>query len=227
MVRTVGFHPTDLGSIPSGGVLFSNIKNHMEEKNTSYSFFSNIFSSISNFLLNTIEAIIIALALSIVLYLFIATPHEVVGESMYPNFQNGEYLIGNKLTYRFNKPERGDIIIYEYNEQVDYIKRIIGLPGENISLQNGQIYINDKKLDESSYLDNSIKTRGGDKLPEGEEINIPLGHYFTLGDNRPESYDSRSFGTIKEEQIKGKAYLVYFPFSNFRIMEHPEVEFKE
>lgn len=199
----------------------------MDKTNTSYSFFSNFFSSISNFVLNTIEAIVIALALSIILYLFVATPHEVVGESMAPNFESGEYLIGNKLTYQFNEPKRGDIIIYEYDERVDYIKRIVGMPGETISLEDGTIYVDDKKLDESTYLNNSITTRGGDKLHEGGEINVPEGHYFTLGDNRSDSYDSRSFGTIKKEQVKGKAYMVYFPFSNFRIMEHPNITFKE
>ncbi len=198
-----------------------------KQNNNSYAFLSNFLSSVSNFIFNTVEAIIIALALSIVLYLFVATPHEVMGKSMYPNFQHEEYLIGNKITYNFADPKRGDVVIYEYTESVDYIKRVVGLPGETISLKDGKIYINDRKLDETSYLDGSIYTSGGDFLYEGGSVNIPTGHYFTMGDNRASSYDSREFGTIEREKIKGKAFLVYFPFENFRLVQHPEIGFQD
>ncbi len=197
----------------------------VEEKvNNNYEKASNLLNSMSNFVLNTIEAIIIALALSILLYIFIATPHEVVGSSMHPTFKNGEYLIGNKITFRFREPVRGDVIIYEYDESVDYIKRIVGLPGETIALIEGKIYIDGKKLDETTYLDNSIYTPSGEWLFEEQEIKIPEGEYFTMGDNRTGSYDSRNFGTIKREKIKGIASVVYFPFSNFRINTTPDMK---
>jgi signal peptidase I len=199
---------------------------YQEEKpQNSYEVFSRFFGSVSTFIFNTIEAIVIALALSIILYLFVATPHEVVGRSMYPNFQNGEYLIGNKVTYRFSNPQRGDVIIYEYDETVDYIKRVIGLPGEEISLKNGRVFINDKALDETPYLNDSIYTEGGDFLQEQGSFRIPDEHYFTMGDNRSGSYDSREFGTIAREKVKGKVFIVYFPFSNFRLITHPEIDF--
>ncbi len=194
-----------------------------KERKGPYEFFSQIFASITQFVFNTIEAVVIALALSIIFYLFIATPHEVVGRSMLPNFQNGEYLIGNKIGYKFTEPRRGDVVIFEYNEHTDYIKRIVGLPGEEISLQNGKVHINNQLLDESAYLDDSVLTLGGDALQEGTSIHIPEQQYFVVGDNRPNSSDSRDFGTISKEKIKGKAWLVYFPFSDFRLVTHPDI----
>ncbi len=190
------------------------------EKKTPYEVFSEVLSSISQFVFNTIEAVVIALALSIVFYLFIATPHEVFGRSMFPNFEDGEYLIGNKIGYKFAEPKRGDVVIFEYNEYTDYIKRIIALPGEEVSLRNGKIYINSEKLDESYYLGESLLTNGGNHLQEGSSVYIPDGYYFVCGDNRPNSSDSRDFGPIEQEKIKGKAWLVYFPFSDFRIVTH-------
>jgi signal peptidase I len=193
-----------------------------KEKN-SFEIFSQILASISQFVFNTIEAVVIALALSIIFYLFIATPHEVIGRSMAPNFESGEYLIGNKIGYKFSKPERGDVVIFKYDNNNDYIKRIIGLPNETISIQNGYIYINNERLDESPYLDSSVLTRGGEYLQEGTTVEIPDSHYFVCGDNRSNSSDSRDFGSIERQQIKGKAWLVYFPFTNFRLITHPEI----
>jgi len=148
------------------------------------------------------------------------TPHEVIGNSMHPTYQNGEYLMANKLVYRFKEPQRGDVIIFKYSDTQDFIKRIIGLPGDKVMLKDGHIYINDKLVDESSYLSNSIYTNGGEFLHEGETITVPEGQYFVCGDNRPHSSDSRTFGPIPIENIKGKAWLVYFPFSQFRIAQH-------
>lgn len=194
-----------------------------KEKGGFYGTLSQIFASITQFVFNTIEAVVIALALSIIFYLFIATPHEVVGRSMLPNFQNGEYLIGNKIGYKFTEPQRGDVIIFEFNDQTDYIKRIVGLPGEEISLQDGRVHIDSQRLDESEYLDDSVLTLGGDSLQEGTSMQIPEKHYFVCGDNRPNSSDSRDFGPISREKIKGKAWLVYFPFTDFRLVSHPDI----
>jgi signal peptidase I len=228
VVRTVGFHPTNLGSIPSSGTyLICPSKKMYEEKQNKKNAFetlSEIFSSITQFVFNTLEAVVIALALSIIFYLFVATPHEVVGRSMMPNFQTGEYLIGNKIGYKFTEPKRGDVIIFQYDEHTDYIKRIIGLPEENVSIQNGHLYINDQRLDESEYLESSVSTRGGDFLQEGKSINIPEHNYFVCGDNRGNSSDSRDFGFIDRDQIKGRAFLVYFPFSNLRLIKDTTID---
>lgn len=178
------------------------------------------FSSIGQFLLSFLETVVVALVISIVLYLFIMTPHEVIGNSMHPTYQNGEYLMANKLLYRFQDPQRGDVIIFKYSDTQDFIKRVIGLPGDKVMLKDGHIYINNQLVDESSYLSNSIYTNGGEFLHEGETITVPDNEYFVCGDNRPHSSDSRTFGPISKEDIKGKAWLVYFPFSQFRIAQH-------
>lgn len=136
---------------------------------------------------------------------------------MLPNFENGEYLLTNKLTYRFNQPKRGDIIIFKApnNEKYDYIKRIVALPGEKISLKNGKIYINDILLDESNYLPENIYTKGSHFLPEEGELVTPEEQYFVIGDNRPHSSDSREWGYIPTKNIIGKAWLRYWPPSGF------------
>lgn len=196
----------------------------VEKTNSSYPKMSSAFASIGSFILESIEAIIIALGVCIVLYLFLITPHEVFGTSMSPNFEDGEYLIANKLIYNLKEPQRGDVVIFEHSATQDYIKRIIGLPGETISIKDGKVYIDDVLLPEIEYLDPAIYTTGANALHEGESYEVPNGEYFVIGDNRPKSSDSRSFGSVDESTIKGRAWIVYFPFSNFRIVEHPIYE---
>lgn len=183
---------------------------------------SNVFSSIGQFMVSFLETIVVALVISVVLYLFIMTPHEVVGQSMDPTYKNGEYLMANKLTYDFSEPKRGDVIIFKYSDTQDFIKRIIGLPGETVMLKDGALYINGARLDESKYLSDSVYTNGGDYLKEGESITVPDGTYFVCGDNRQHSSDSRTFGPISADDIKGKAWIVYYPFSQFRFVHGVE-----
>jgi signal peptidase I len=130
--------------------------------------------------------------------------------------------MANKLTYRFGEPQRGDVIIFQYSETQDFIKRIIGIPGDTILIKDGNVFINGQQLDESDYISSSVYTRGGDFLSEGETISIGETEYFVLGDNRPHSSDSRTFGPISESKIKGKAWIVYLPISEFRIVTHQE-----
>lgn len=181
---------------------------------------TEIFASIGSFISSFVETVVVALVIAVVLYLFIMTPHEVIGSSMYPTYKNGEYLMANKIVYKFSKPSRGDVIIFKYSEEHDFIKRIIGVPGDEVMLKDGSYYINGKKLDESKYLSTSIFTNGGSYMHEGQSIKVGEGQYFVSGDNRPNSSDSREFGTISIDQIKGKAWIVYYPFSDFRIVQH-------
>jgi signal peptidase I len=196
-------------------------ENTKEEKTTTEKI-SSIFASIGKFIMSFIETVVVALVISVVIYLFVMTPHEVVGNSMYPTYKNGEYLMANKITYKITDPDRGDVIIFKYSDTQDFIKRVIGLPGDEIMLKDGNIYVNGTQLDEEDYLDSTIYTNGADFLKEGESITVPDGQYFVCGDNRPHSSDSRVFGTIQESAIKGKAWIVYFPFSDFRIVQHQD-----
>ncbi|OGC36216.1 signal peptidase I [candidate division WS6 bacterium RIFOXYC1_FULL_33_9] len=176
--------------------------------------------AVGGFISSFAETVLVALVLAIVLYLFIMTPHEVVGNSMYPTYKNGEFLMANKFTYKFAVPQRGDVIIFQYSDTQDFIKRIIGIPGDEVMIKDGKIYINGEQLKESNYLDASVITNGGSYIHEGQTITVQEGEYFVCGDNRPNSSDSREFGPIAKEKIKGKAWIVYFPFQEFRLVTH-------
>lgn len=144
---------------------------------------------------------------------------------MQPNYPNGEYLLTDKVTYRFNEPKRGDVIVFEApNGYDEYIKRIIGLPGETVSLRNGHVYINHKLLDES-YISDSIATVGNLFLKDNEEIKVPPNNYFVLGDNRPYSSDSRSWGFVAKNKITGRAWFIYWPPKNAGSAEKVQYNF--
>jgi signal peptidase I len=184
----------------------------------------NILGSVGTFIYSFIETVVIALVIAVVLYLFIMTPHEVLGNSMHPTYKNGEYLMANKLTYKFGEPRRGDVIIFKYSDTQDFIKRIIGIPGETVMIKDGKVYVNGSQLNEDAYLKDTVYTSGGEYLAEGETLTLGENKYFVLGDNRPHSSDSRTFGPISKDRIKGKAWIVYLPLSEFRIVTHEDYE---
>jgi signal peptidase I len=179
-----------------------------------------VLNIIGGLLLDFIETIVTALVIFVIIYLFLFQPHQVKGNSMQPNFENGEYLLTNKITYRFHPPKRGDIVIFKAppKQNYDYIKRVVGLPGEKISLKNGQFFINDSLLDEGPYLPDNAYIQGGQFLAEGGEMVIPEKQYFVIGDNRAHSSDSREWGYISQEDIIGRAWLRYWPPNKFGFM---------
>lgn len=172
----------------------------------------SIFKKAGSIILDTIETIVIALAIFVVIYLFLFQPHQVKGSSMYPNFHDGEYLLTNKISYSFDEPKRGEVIIFRapQNEQYDYIKRIIGLPGEKVKIENGKVFVNDQKLEEF-YLPESLRTQAGRFSKESQTIAVPSGQYFVLGDNRDHSSDSREWGPVPRRNIIGRAWFRYWP----------------
>ena len=187
----------------------------------------NFFRRIAQFILDTIQAITLALAVFIVVYLFLFQPHQVKGSSMYPSFHNGEFLLTNKISYRFGIPQRGDVVVFKAPAsepcseiECEYIKRIIALPGERVQVDNGQILIDDKVLDESHYLTQEVITTPGSFLAEGTERVIPQSYYLVLGDNRAYSRDGREFGPVPRESIVGKAWLRYWPPPKLGMVRH-------
>ena len=168
-----------------------------------------------------VETLVIAGAIVIFVYLFVASPHEVIGRSMEENFWNGEYLLADKVSYYIGDPKRGDVVIFKQTETADYIKRVIGLPGESIEVRDGHFYVDGTMLEETQYLDSSIYTDPGNFLMEGKTYDIPDDKYFVAGDNRGHSADSRTFGPIDENQIKGRAFVVYWPFSHLKLVNRP------
>ncbi|MBI4991240.1 signal peptidase I [Candidatus Gottesmanbacteria bacterium] len=171
-----------------------------------------IVQRISNFFMDFLETIVVALSIFVVVYLFLVQPHEVKGSSMEPNFQNNDYILTDKISLKLHEPSRGDVVIFKAprNPDVDYIKRIIGLPGERVKILGGAVYINGLRLSEP-YLTSSTNLFPGSFLQEGVEITVPEGEYFVMGDNRSHSSDSREFGPIPQSLIIGKAIFRYWP----------------
>jgi len=169
-----------------------------------------------------LQGIVVVLAVLVMVYLFLVSPQEISGASMEPNFHNGEYILTNKVLYKFREPQRGDVVIFKSpkNKEVDYIKRIIGLPGEIVRLEKNTFFVNDQPIDEP-YLAPGTTVFGGSYLSEGQEIIVPPGTYFVVGDNRPHSSDSREFGPIPLVDFIGVAFLRYFPFDRFGTLPHP------
>jgi signal peptidase I len=183
-----------------------------------------ILRKIGSFFLDIVEISVIALAIFVIIYLFLFQPHQVRGNSMYPNFYDGEYLLTDKVSYRLGQPKRGDVIIFKApkNEEYDYIKRIIGLPEERVKISEGKVWLNNNLLKEP-YLPEDYQTFAGSFVQEGESISVPPNQYFVLGDNRNHSSDSRDWGTIPKENIVGKAWLRYWPPSQMGLI--PKVEY--
>jgi len=163
---------------------------------------------------------IVASLIVIPIRYFLFQPFFVKGQSMEPNFENGDYLIVDELSYRFREPQRGEVVVFKYPEDPSqrFIKRIIGLPGERVEIGNGEIKVYDEGeslvLDESGYLEN-IETLGSLIINLGEE------EYFVLGDNRLFSYDSRRFGPLPEDNIIGRVLLRAWPFASAAKIEIP------
>ena len=136
---------------------------------------------------------------------FIATPINVVGESMIPTLKDGDMMLLDEISYRFSDIKRFDIVVAGTKDEL-IIKRVIGLPGEKVKCKNGDIYINNKKLREN--YDHAY-------TEDFDEIKIGKNNYFVLGDNRVNSMDSREYGTFDKKKIRGKTHIILFPFSRF------------
>lgn len=166
--------------------------------------------------LSLLICIVVALILSLVITRYVAHHTSVEGSSMEPTLTNGDQLIVENISYYLHEPERFDVVVFPFSNEVSYIKRIIGLPGESIQIKDGTIYINGEELTEN-YGKETIEDPG---LAQ-EEIVLGDDEYFVLGDNRNASVDSRKaeVGTIKKSQIKGKAWLRFYPFSQITTIE--------
>lgn len=191
----------------------------------------NILKKIGLFILDTIQAVVMALSIFIIVYLFLFQPHQVKGSSMFPNFHNGEFLLTNKLTYRFGNPQRGDVIVFKAPPsepcaeiECEYIKRIIALPSDKVMLSDGHLYINGKLLQEDDYVPKDYTSNYGTYLTEGVEKVIPENNYLPMGDNRPYSRDGREFGPISRDKIVGKAWLRYWPLNRAGFIKHEDYQ---
>lgn len=159
--------------------------------------------------------IAIAVILVLLIFNFVGQKTNVVGKSMEPTLYDGDQLIIDKLSYRFGEVERFDIIVFPYEPKLYYIKRVIAMPGEEVKIEDGQVYVDDAVIDDAYGFD--IIREYGNNLP----LVVPEGEYFVMGDNRNKSSDSRytDVGTIDKEDIIGKAIVRLWPMTSFGALE--------
>lgn len=176
-----------------------------------------LFNAIGSFFLDIIETVVIALSVFLIVYLFLVQPHQVNGQSMVPNFQSGEYVLSDKISYRSRDPQRGEVIVFHAPEAAgcpkgtgcDYIKRVIGVPGDTIEVHDNHYYLNGQLLSES-YIPTEFRTLPG-AATKDHAVSVGPGEFFVSGDNRPYSSDSRQWGTIRKSDIVGRAFFRYWP----------------
>ena len=182
-----------------------------------------ILRKIYAFLLDSVQTFLIAAAIFLVIYAFLFRPFEVKGDSMFPNFYDHEYVLTNLIVLRFQTPKLGDVVVFKAppDPTKDYIKRVIGVPGDTVSLKGTDVYLNGKLLDESAYLKPDIKTYAGAFLKDGATVKVPADEYFVMGDNRMYSSDSRELGFVKKSEIVGESLFVYWPLNKMRLVKNP------
>ncbi len=185
--------------------------------------------SIGTVVLDFIQSIVLALSVFVLIYMFVAQPNEVKGSSMFPNFEDKDYLLTDKLSYRFGSPQRGDVVVFKApvtescaETECEYIKRIIGIPGDRIKVAGGKVYLNGELFKEN-YLPDGTKTSPGTYNAEGVEKVIPPNQYLCFGDNRGHSRDGREFGPVTKDRIVGRAFFRYWPSKSFGLV--PRVRF--
>lgn len=173
-----------------------------------------------------IVVVVIALGAAMFVRVWILQQYYISGPSMEPTLHQNNRVLVNKLSYRFGEPERGDIIVFDRQTRAesggkvlhdDLIKRVIGLPGESVEIKDCRLLIDGKVSPEPYLVDedgNGPGCSGGDFAA----IDVPDGEYFVLGDNRPQSSDSRAFGTVHEDDIVGRAFVLVWPLSKAKFL---------
>lgn len=171
-----------------------------------------------------IEALLISVVLAFFIITFIAQSFLVDGSSMEPSFHDGQRLMVEKITYRLSQPTRGDVVVFKYpgNTKRKFIKRVIGLPGDEILIKNGFLYINGQQMEEN-YINGP--TYGTYSAPSYGPVIVPQDGYFVLGDNRRNSDDSRypDVGFVPKQNLVGRALFSYWPLRDVGLIKKPTV----
>lgn len=193
----------------------------------------SLLREVGSFLFDVAKVAAISLAIIIPARTWLVQPFFVQGASMEPNFYEREYLVVDEISYRFGQPQRGDIVVFHPPQRPDefYIKRIIGLPGETVTIRGGRVVIANAQhpegvaLDERAYLSEGTATRATTaQVAEGQPIELGSAQYFVLGDNRTNSQDSRAFGPLERSHIVGRAWLRGWPLERAGSVPAPQYE---
>ncbi|MFZ5801715.1 MAG: signal peptidase I [Candidatus Omnitrophota bacterium] len=165
------------------------------------------------------EPFLIAALLAIVIRTYLMSPYKIPTGSMKPTFMEGDRIFVNKISYRFHEPERGDILVFKYpfDRRKDFVKRLVGLPGDRISIRQGIVYLNGEALQEPPFADHYYYNRSDWLYGRADtEFKVPAGNFFVLGDNSPQSSDSRHWGFVPRVNVIGKAVLIWWPPSRIK-----------
>lgn len=161
------------------------------------------------FLKDVIVVIVVAVLISVLI-----KPIIVKGSSMYPTLEDSDYLLVSRQAYNIGEPDRGDIVVFPHVEgngdEVLYIKRVIGVPGDHVEIEDGEVYINGV-MQEEEYIN-------GDYTEGDVDCKVPQGEIYVLGDNRGNSSDSRFFGTVEADEVVGTAFIRLYPFNKIGLL---------
>jgi len=176
----------------------------------------------------TVETVVIALVLAFLIRSFIVETFWIPSGSMEPTLMVGDRIMAYKIFYGINRVKRGDIIIFKFplDPKKDFVKRVIGLPGDTIEIRKKEVYVNKKRLIEP-YAVHSDNWDTGFPRDEYGPVKVPPDSLFVLGDNRDSSEDSRYWGYVPKENIIGKAFLIYWPPWRIRILKTPLIKMVE
>jgi len=182
----------------------------------------SVARKIIDFVMDILETVVFIGSLFIVVYLFILTPNQVKGASMEPTFQSGDYILTSRVTYKMRTPQRGDVIVFKSpkNSDIEYIKRIVALPKDKLVVENGNVFVNDKLIQEN-YISAQTNLWDGGFVKEAVPLYVPEDEIFVMGDNRPRSSDSREFGPVPESSIIGQVFYRYFPSNVMGMINNP------
>lgn len=161
-----------------------------------------------------------ALVIALLIQRFAFQPFWIPSASMYPTLQEGDRVIVNKLSYKLHDVHRGDIVVFEAPPGEgspsikDFVKRVVGLPGDEVDVHDGHVYIDGEQLPENYLPEGTITTPGAQELP----MEVPAGSVFVMGDNRSDSRDSREFGPIPESSVVGRVFVRLWPLNRFDML---------
>lgn len=172
----------------------------------------SVVKKIIDFVMDILETVVFVGSIFIVIYLFVLTPNQVKGASMEPTFHSGDYILTSRITYKFRRMERGDVVVFKSpkNPDIEYIKRIIATPGQTVMVKDGEVYVNGQIMTEN-YISAKTNLWEGGCIQDGDEYVVPDGELFVMGDNRPRSSDSREFCSVPFQSIIGQVFFRYFP----------------
>ena len=168
-----------------------------------------------------VESILWAVAVAMLIRTFIMAPFKIPSGSMRPTLIEGDRILVNKFVYRFQEPERGDIIVFRYplDRKRPFIKRLVGKGGDTVTIQDGQIIVNGHPLDGRGIFEKNVYLNQGDYGQEGQVIQVPIDALFVLGDNSQASSDSRFWGFVPKPLLIGRAMCIFWPITRWRVLK--------